>query len=257
MEYPTDKARLVPWRAKRTYGDVRHRARAGPRGRALGAARRPRAAAGPQALHRPARGPAPRQPRRPRPAAARARAARASCAGASSPPPAGSRVYELTERGHELEPVVIALGRWGSVGAVPPGRGGHRRRRPRHRAEDALRPGGRRGHGAPRYELRLGEQRFRPDVADGGIEIAHGSAPSRPPRRRRDRARDPDQRPVARAQARRGPPRRRPLHRGRPHGGHAPARALPAPRLVNGAGRALRRRARRRGTRAGSRRARA
>jgi len=29
------------------------------------------------------------------------------------PPPAGSRVYQLTERGLELEPVLIALGRWG------------------------------------------------------------------------------------------------------------------------------------------------
>lgn len=35
------------------------------------------------------------------------------------PPPAGSRVYELTERGHELEPVVLALGRWGSREAFP------------------------------------------------------------------------------------------------------------------------------------------
>src|SRR5882762_3594468 len=26
------------------------------------------------------------------------------------PPPAASRIYELTERGHELEPLVIALG---------------------------------------------------------------------------------------------------------------------------------------------------
>src|SRR3954462_10329796 len=30
-------------------------------------------------------------------------------------PPAGSRVYELTERGRQLEPGVLALGRWGSV----------------------------------------------------------------------------------------------------------------------------------------------
>jgi DNA-binding HxlR family transcriptional regulator len=29
-------------------------------------------------------------------------------------PPAGIRAYELTERGHELEPVLLALGRWGS-----------------------------------------------------------------------------------------------------------------------------------------------
>ena len=30
-------------------------------------------------------------------------------------PPAASRVYELTERGLELKPVLLALGRWGSV----------------------------------------------------------------------------------------------------------------------------------------------
>src|SRR3977135_907512 len=30
------------------------------------------------------------------------------------PPPAGSRVYELTEWGRDLEPVVLDLGRWGS-----------------------------------------------------------------------------------------------------------------------------------------------
>ena len=30
------------------------------------------------------------------------------------PPPAASQVYELTERGHELKPVILELGRWGS-----------------------------------------------------------------------------------------------------------------------------------------------
>src|SRR4029079_11360008 len=29
-------------------------------------------------------------------------------------PPASGRAYELTERGHDLEPVLHALGRWGS-----------------------------------------------------------------------------------------------------------------------------------------------
>jgi DNA-binding HxlR family transcriptional regulator len=33
-------------------------------------------------------------------------------------PPAASKVYELTERGGELEPVVLALGRWGSAAPV-------------------------------------------------------------------------------------------------------------------------------------------
>ena len=35
------------------------------------------------------------------------------------PPPAGSRVYELTERGKELEPVILGLGRWGSRAPFP------------------------------------------------------------------------------------------------------------------------------------------
>src|ERR1700690_3458038 len=37
------------------------------------------------------------------------------------PPPAGPRVYELTAWGRELEPVLIALGRWGSRAPFPPG----------------------------------------------------------------------------------------------------------------------------------------
>src|ERR671916_3307645 len=36
-------------------------------------------------------------------------------------PPAGSRVYEVTERGQELEPVLLGLGGWGSAAPVPPG----------------------------------------------------------------------------------------------------------------------------------------
>jgi DNA-binding HxlR family transcriptional regulator len=35
------------------------------------------------------------------------------------PPPAASRVYELTERGRGLEPVLLALGRWGAQAAFP------------------------------------------------------------------------------------------------------------------------------------------
>ena len=35
------------------------------------------------------------------------------------PPPAASQVYELTDRGYELEPVVLGLGLWGSRAPVP------------------------------------------------------------------------------------------------------------------------------------------
>jgi DNA-binding HxlR family transcriptional regulator len=36
------------------------------------------------------------------------------------PPPAASRVYELTEWGRELEPIVLALGNWGLRIPLPP-----------------------------------------------------------------------------------------------------------------------------------------
>jgi DNA-binding HxlR family transcriptional regulator len=38
---------------------------------------------------------------------------------ATLPPPAASRVYELTERGEALEPALLALGRWGSGNPLP------------------------------------------------------------------------------------------------------------------------------------------
>ncbi len=91
------------------------------------------------------------------------------------PPPAASRVYELTDWGLELEPVILQLGRWGARSPS----------RPRDaaigidsiilalrtmfdpRAADGVRAS---------YELRLGEDRFRAVVADGRFEIARGSA---------------------------------------------------------------------------------
>jgi DNA-binding HxlR family transcriptional regulator/putative sterol carrier protein len=91
------------------------------------------------------------------------------------PPPAGSRVYELTEWGRELEQTVIALGHWAA-------------RSPSGLASDApvgvdsiilaLRsrfdPGTAHGLRAG-YELRLGEDHFRIVVADDEIEVARGN----------------------------------------------------------------------------------
>jgi DNA-binding HxlR family transcriptional regulator len=91
------------------------------------------------------------------------------------PPPAASRIYELTDWGMELEPVIIGLGRWGTRSPS----------RPRDaaigvdsivlalrtmfdtRAADGLKAS---------YELRLGEDRFRAVVADGRFEVVRGSA---------------------------------------------------------------------------------
>src|SRR3954468_10765615 len=140
---------------------LRDRARARPRGRALGAPGRARAAARPQALHRPPRRAAPRGPRRARSAAARVGGGGGGGGGGRArAPPAGSRVYELTERGQELEPVVLALGRWGSVAPFPPGEadfGVDAFVLALKTLFDPAAVDGLRG----RYALRLGEQSFR------------------------------------------------------------------------------------------------
>src|SRR5215212_735017 len=91
------------------------------------------------------------------------------------PPPAASRVYELTDWGMELEPVIVRLGRWGARSPS----------KPREAALgvdslilsfrtmfDPLAAGGL----TASYELRLGEDRFRAEVADGRFEIVRGGA---------------------------------------------------------------------------------
>ena len=91
------------------------------------------------------------------------------------PPPAASRIYELTERGRELEPVVVELGRFGSVAPFPPGEA--------EIGVDALAvalkslfaPSATDGLPAT-YELRLGEDRFRAEIAGGRFDIARGTA---------------------------------------------------------------------------------
>ncbi len=91
------------------------------------------------------------------------------------PPPAASRVYELTDWGLELEPVIIRLGRWGARSPSLP--------RDAELGVDSLilslrtmfDPRAAEGIEAV-YELRLGEDRFRAEVADGRFEILRGSA---------------------------------------------------------------------------------
>ena len=91
------------------------------------------------------------------------------------PPPAASRIYELTEWGRDLEPVIIALGRWGVRSPTKPPDAelgvdslilSFRTMFDPDRAEglDAL------------YEFRLGEDRFRAEVAEGRLKIARGTA---------------------------------------------------------------------------------
>jgi DNA-binding HxlR family transcriptional regulator len=92
------------------------------------------------------------------------------------PPPAAARVYELTDWGHELEDTVMSLGRWGARSPTPQNRAPIRsadsvilalRARFDPRAAHRLRAA---------YNLRLGEDRFRIEVADDQLEVARGDA---------------------------------------------------------------------------------
>lgn len=92
------------------------------------------------------------------------------------PPPAAARVYELTEWGRQLEPVVLALGRWGSQAPFPPEHG--------ELGVDALvlalktlfDPSRADGlHGAT-FELRIGEETFAIHVGDAELGASRGHA---------------------------------------------------------------------------------
>jgi len=93
------------------------------------------------------------------------------------PPPAAAQVYELTEWGRELEPVVTRLGAWGARSPVPPE---HREIGPDSivlalrslfDAEAAT------GLEAS-YELRIGGDPYRVKVGGGELSLARGGEPS-------------------------------------------------------------------------------
>jgi DNA-binding HxlR family transcriptional regulator len=87
---------------------------------------------------------------------------------------AGGALYELTDRGRELHPILLQLGRWGARSAAPPAG---------TLSVDALMvaleatfvPASAAKLRAD-YELRLGEERFSVDVDRGTIAIARGSS---------------------------------------------------------------------------------
>ena len=90
------------------------------------------------------------------------------------PAPAASKVYELTDWGMELEPVVAALGRWGV-------------RSPWRGAEDEISVDGlvvsfqtmfdpeAAGELEASYEIVLGDQGFGLEVKNGGIRVYRGA----------------------------------------------------------------------------------
>ena len=92
------------------------------------------------------------------------------------PPPAAARVYELTDWGRELEETVMSLGRWAARSPTPPNPA------PIRSADSVIlalraRFDSRASHGLRAdYELRLGEDRFRIEVADDELEVARGEA---------------------------------------------------------------------------------
>ncbi len=91
------------------------------------------------------------------------------------PPPAASRVYELTDWGKELEPVVISLGRWGARSLYKPPDAevgvdslvlSFRMMFDPRAAEDL----------SASYEFRLGKNRFFVVVDGGQFEVVRGGA---------------------------------------------------------------------------------
>lgn len=94
------------------------------------------------------------------------------------PPPAGSSVYQLTETGHGLEPVLLALGRWGARFLGEPGdedvlvpRAYFVALRGRFHAEAA-------GDLRMTWELRVGNQVFEVQVDGGRCTTRQGSTAS-------------------------------------------------------------------------------
>ena len=91
------------------------------------------------------------------------------------PPPASVRVYELTDWGYDLRPVILALGRWGSQAPFPPG--------DTPLSPDAMMlalptvfdPARADGVDAA-YGVQLGEHAFRVRVEGGELDIARGAA---------------------------------------------------------------------------------
>lgn len=92
------------------------------------------------------------------------------------PPPAASRIYELTQRGLELEPVVLALGRWGSRAGFPAEPAAFGPDSAVLALKTLFSPQAANGlHGT--YGLRFGQQRFTLRVSEAQLGVERGDAP--------------------------------------------------------------------------------
>jgi DNA-binding HxlR family transcriptional regulator/putative sterol carrier protein len=92
-------------------------------------------------------------------------------------PPAASKLYELTDRGLALEPVVIELGRWGA-GTPPPPPGVGMSLDSTILSLRTLFDAGRADGLAATLRLRVGDQRFVAAVSGGRLEVVRGEAES-------------------------------------------------------------------------------
>ncbi len=98
---------------------------------------------------------------------------------ATLPPPAGSGVYELTETGRSLEPVILALSRWGAGLLDAPREGEDLRAGWAAVAVRSAVGTGVAGVRAGTYEFRIDDEAFHLRVGggeDGGTELRQGPA---------------------------------------------------------------------------------
>ncbi len=93
------------------------------------------------------------------------------------PPPAGSTVYELTEWGRDLEPIVTELGAWGARSPFPP-TSKEINTDSIVLALGSLFDSERAGELEASYALTIGDERFWVTVSGGEVKLDRGAAPN-------------------------------------------------------------------------------
>jgi DNA-binding HxlR family transcriptional regulator/putative sterol carrier protein len=94
-------------------------------------------------------------------------------------PPAASKIYELTDWGSELAPIVAQLGRWGSRSPVIPPNGPVGTDSLMLSIRNFFNPRGM-DHWTATYEIRLGDEQFQARVVDGRLVDVRRGQPERP-----------------------------------------------------------------------------